>query len=273
MAKISVPGAELAVGFSDEGGHPVVQLHGLTSSRQRDRILNLDLGRGLSGTRLLRYDARGHGESTGQKVPEDYRWDNLANDLLILLDHYFPNEQVYGVGPSMGCATLLYAALKDPERFCGLTLLAPPTAWDLRAAKSAAYMANAHSLEAEGWDSFIQAGRNQPSPPATAGAPETVPDVSAQLLPSVFRGAAASDLPARADLSRITVPTHILGWTEDPSHPIATAQALAQTLPQATLEIASTRAEVNLWPEKLMHDVSNHGPVRVGRQKIEQSRK
>ena len=59
MATFAVPGAELAVSLSDEGGHPVVQLHGLTSSRARDRLLNLDLGRGLSGTRLLRYDARG----------------------------------------------------------------------------------------------------------------------------------------------------------------------------------------------------------------------
>ena len=41
--------------LSDEGGHPVVQLHGLTSSRQRDRLLDMDLGRGLSGTRLLRW--------------------------------------------------------------------------------------------------------------------------------------------------------------------------------------------------------------------------
>ena len=61
MPTFEVPGAELAVVLSDEGGHPVVQLHGLTSSRARDRVLNLDLGRGLSGTRLLRYDARGHG--------------------------------------------------------------------------------------------------------------------------------------------------------------------------------------------------------------------
>ena len=75
MPSFDVPGAVLDVELSDEGGHPVVQLHGLTSSRRRDRVLDLDLGRGLSGTRLLRYDARGHGRSTGRTVPEDYRWD------------------------------------------------------------------------------------------------------------------------------------------------------------------------------------------------------
>ena len=46
MAVFAVPGALLDTEVSDEGGHPVVQLHGLTSSRARDRLLDLDLGRG-----------------------------------------------------------------------------------------------------------------------------------------------------------------------------------------------------------------------------------
>lgn len=58
-----VPGAQLSTSYSDEHGQAVIQLHGLTSSRQRDRLLDLDLGRGLSGTRLLRYDARGDRKS------------------------------------------------------------------------------------------------------------------------------------------------------------------------------------------------------------------
>ena len=72
MREFHVPNARIAWAFSDEAGHPEVQLHGLTSSRSHDRLLNLDLGRALSGTRLLRYDARGHGHSTGRPVPEDY---------------------------------------------------------------------------------------------------------------------------------------------------------------------------------------------------------
>ncbi|UTT39626.1 alpha/beta hydrolase [Glutamicibacter mishrai] len=259
MAKFSVQGAELEVELSDEGGHPVVQLHGLTSSRARDRVLNMDLGRGLSGTRLLRYDARGHGESTGRTVVEDYEWQNLADDLLALLHEYFPGEKVYGVGPSMGCATLLYAAIKEPERFCGLTLLLPPTAWESRKAKSQAYLNHARVLETEGWDAFVQADINQPVPPATVGNPVTLPDNSPQLLPTIFRGAAASDLPQLADLARVNVPTHILAWTEDPSHPVTTAQALLYGLTQARLQVASTRDEVNAWPQILMDDVAKHG--------------
>lgn len=107
MPTFRVPGAELATEFSDEHGRPVVQLHGLTSSRARDRVLDLDLGRGLSGTRLLRYDARGHGFSTGRAVPDDYRWPNLADDLLRLLDHWFPGS---------GCTA--WARRWGPARCC-----------------------------------------------------------------------------------------------------------------------------------------------------------
>ena len=54
MIPFSVSGAELHRELSDEGGQAVVQLHGLISSPARDHLLGLDLGQGLSGTRLLR---------------------------------------------------------------------------------------------------------------------------------------------------------------------------------------------------------------------------
>ena len=31
---------------------------------------------------LVRYDARGHGNSDGSYAPRDYRWDHLAGDML-----------------------------------------------------------------------------------------------------------------------------------------------------------------------------------------------
>ena len=260
MSTFTVPGADLDVELSDEGGHPVVQLHGLTSSRSRDRLLDLDLGRGLSGTRLLRYDARGHGRSTGQPEPEHYRWGNLADDLLRLLDRYFPGEQVHGVGPSMGTATLLHAAVREPDRFSGLTLLVPPTAWETRVAKGEEYRAAARLIEQQGLEVFLEAGRLAPVPPATAGLPETQPDVDVTLLPSLFRGAGASDLPSPADIAAIGVPqVTILAWVDDPAHPLSTSQALVELLPHATLSVASTRADLETWPAVLAADVERHG--------------
>lgn len=259
MSSFPVPGAELDVELSDEGGHAVVQLHGLTSSRSRDRLLDLDLGRGLSGTRLLRYDARGHGRSTGLPEPAHYRWENLADDLLRLLDQWFPGERVHGVGPSMGAATLLHAAVRDPGRFSGLTLLVPPTAWATRVAKGEEYRTAARLVEDHGIDAFVEAGRLAPVPPATTGLPETQPDVDVSLLPPLFRGAGASDLPPVEDIAGIRVPTSILAWIDDPSHPLSTAEALLDLLPSATLEVATTRADLDTWPATLAADVARHG--------------
>lgn len=260
MSTFEVPGAELAVELSDEGGHPVVQLHGLTSSRSRDRLLDLDLGRGLSGTRLLRYDARGHGLSTGQPEPSHYRWGNLADDLLRLLDQFFPGERVHGVGPSMGTATLLHAAVREPDRFSGLTLLVPPTAWETRVAKGEEYRAAAQLIEEQGLEIFLEAGRLAPVPPATAGLPETKPDVDVSLLPALFRGAGASDLPSADDIVGIGIAQiTILAWVDDPAHPLSTAERLLALLPSATLSIAATRADLETWPSILAADVARHG--------------
>ncbi|MBS4099892.1 alpha/beta fold hydrolase [Tsukamurella paurometabola] len=256
MPTFRVPGAELATEFSDEHGRPVVQLHGLTSSRARDRVLDLDLGRGLSGTRLLRYDARGHGSSTGRAVPEDYRWPNLADDLLRLLDHWFPGERVHGVGPSMGTGTLLHAAVREPARFSGLTLMVPPTAWATRLAKAAEYRAAAGLIEASGLEEFLAAGEGAVPPPATVEHPRTGPDVPESLLPSLFRGAAASDLPALEEIARIDVPVTVLAWIDDPAHPVSTAEALSRALPRATLSVARTPQDVQEWPSVLCDDVA-----------------
>ncbi|WAC65443.1 alpha/beta hydrolase [Agrococcus sp. SL85] len=277
-SRFEVPGAALAWELSDEGGHPVVQLHGLTSSRARDRLLDLDLGRGLSGTRLLRYDARGHGRSSGRAVPEDYRWEVLADDLLRILDDRFPGEQVHGVGPSMGTGTLLHAAVREPERFSGLTLLVPPTAWETRRARGAEYRREAELLEAgamgpgavemvetasipvvgaapAGAGTDDTAATVAPVPPATAGLPETLPDVAPGILPSLLRGAALSDLPSREAVAAIEVPTRILAWIDDPAHPVSTAEALHGLIGGSTLQVARTPADVQAWPGLLMADV------------------
>lgn len=258
MASFAVPGALLDLELSDEGGHPVVQLHGLTSSRRRDRLLNLDLGLGLSGTRLLRYDARGHGRSTGRAVPDDYAWSALADDLLRLLDAWFPGEAVHGVGPSMGCATLLHAAIKDPGRFTGLTLMVPPTAWETRVAKADEYRRTADLVEAHGMKEFVLASRMVEPVPAQRGVPRTDPDVVEEIFPSLFRGAASSDLPPLDAVATIECPVTLLAWVDDPGHPVSTAEALHSALPHSTLRVAHSPAGVAAWPAMLMNDVSRH---------------
>ena len=269
MSSLSVPGAviDFDVRGKDAQGPAVVQLHGLTSSRARDRTLGLDLGRGLAmdGTRwgaprVLRYDARAHGHSTGRHEPDDFRWDRLADDLLALLDHVFPGERVHGVGPSMGTGTLLHAATRAPDRFDGLTLVVPPTAWETRRAQAAAYETHARLIEEHGIEAFVALGDDSVTPPAAAAAPRTVPDVDEALLPTVLRGAATADFPTRESLMTLALPTLILAWTDDPAHPLSTAEELHRLLRHSELVVASTPDDIAGWPELLAGHVGEPLP-------------
>lgn len=237
-----------------------MQLHGLTSSRERDRQLGLDLPRALRDHRVLRFDARGHGRSTGSTEPTTYMWPNLADDLLLLLEDVAPGEQVHGVGPSMGSATLLHAALREPARFASLTLVVPPTAWETRMAQRATYLLNADLIEREGMDAFVELGLTAPIVPALADAPRTVPAVPESLLPALLRGAATSDLPPASELAGIDAPTLVLAWSDDPTHPLSTATRLAQTLPNARLVIAQTPYGVMAWPGLFADHVTSNPP-------------
>lgn len=251
ITKIPVRGTELAYDLRGSG-EPAVQLHGLTSSRRRDETLGLDLTAGAAGLRVLRYDARGHGLSGAGGGAAAYTWPELAADLLALLDDVFPGRPVHGVGQSMGAATLLHAALADPGRFASLALVIPPTAWGWRVAQAAAYLESAEVVEREGGAALAAATREQPLPPAVdPDRPFTVPDVPDAVLPTVFRGAAATDLPGERELGRIGVPVLVRAWTGDAAHPVGVAERLAELIPGAGLAVASTPAEVASWPGQI----------------------
>ena len=248
MASFQTRGATLDYDVAGTIGPLVVQLHGLTSSRERDGQLGLNLARALRGHRILRYDARGHGRSTGTLDEADYSWPSLADDLLALLDQVAPGERVHGVGPSMGTGTLLHASVKDPGRFRSLTLVTPPTAWQTRVQQSQTYLANASMVEQEGIAAFVERGSTAPSPPALADAPETSIEVPQSLLPTVMRGAAATDLPEKKALAAVEVPTLVLAWSGDRSHPLTTAQQLHARMPRSRIEVARTPYGIMAWP-------------------------
>ena len=241
-------GAALAHDLRGDGA-PVVQLHGLSSSRRRDELRGLDLTAGQEGLRALRYDARGHGRSPGSPDPAAYTWPALAGDLLGLLDEVFPGRAVHGVGTSMGTATLLTAAVAEPARFASLTLGIPPTAWEWRAEQSKLYELGARQVARWGVARWAELTHRPPTSPAIdPDRPFLPPDVAGEWLPAAFRGAAASDLPSRDEVARLTMPVLLLAWPDDASHPLEVAAELAGLLPDARLEVARSPAEVEAWP-------------------------
>jgi 3-oxoadipate enol-lactonase len=245
--KFEVQGAELDVDRAGSGP-VVVQAHGMTSSRAAEAAWGFDF-RNLATTHtLIRYDARGHGESSGRQDPQDYLWDTLATDLLSLLEE--EQKPVDAIGASMGTATILTAAVRRPEVFRRLVLVVPPTAWETRRAQRAMYEAGADAIEHGGIESFLAVIGTAALPTVLAEKNVTpVPQVSGDLLPSVLRGAARSDLPQPEALARLTLPVLLLPWVGDATHPLSTAEKLAATLPDARMVVAESAADVDKWPD------------------------
>jgi pimeloyl-ACP methyl ester carboxylesterase len=71
--------------------------------------------------------------------------------------------------------------------------------------------------------------------------------VSEELLPSLLRGIASTDLPEPDAIARITLPVLILAWATDPVHPVETAQRLAELLPSAELRVADSVEDMAHW--------------------------
>ena len=60
----------------------------------------------------------------------------------------------------------------------------------------------------------------------------------------------------RVGYGQIDIPALILGWTADPSHPIETAVELHKYLPQATLDVAESYADLQRWPQLIREFVA-----------------
>jgi pimeloyl-ACP methyl ester carboxylesterase len=206
----------------------------------------------IDGLDVIRYDARGHGRSPAGADSSAYEWSTLGDDFLVVADSVGAESFVAG-GASMGCATVLFAALAAPERVQALVLAIPPTAWETRAAQSDTYLASAGYVEAKGMAAFVEASRQLPAQPAwTADGREArlalLAELDGDVLATVLRGAAASNLPPRDSVATISCPTLILAWADDPGHPLSTAESLSSLIAGSSLEVARSKDEVLAWP-------------------------
>jgi pimeloyl-ACP methyl ester carboxylesterase len=232
-------------------GVPWVWTHGFTSSIELEDGLGMGaLLRGYAGVQLVRYDARGHGRSAPGRDEAAHSWSALGADLLELLERLGLERAVAG-GASMGVATSLYAALREPRRFAGLVLLMPPTAWETRKAQADVYRGGAGLVESRGSAAYANALREffraQPIP---GFGPERVEALAASIesrnaadLARLLRGAAASDLPDPARIRALSLPALVIATRDDPGHPLSTAERLVELLPAAELVVLSSLAD------------------------------
>lgn len=256
----------VTLSFDRAGSGPtLVWGHGLTSSRQsEDEFPILDWSRVRSTVDVLRYDARGHGESGFTANSADYAWDRLALDQIGLMDDLGIERAVIG-GASMGAATALHTALMAPDRVAGLVLVIPPTAWETRAGQSELYLQMADVVEAGDVEPLIVAGAELPQPDPFLGddrwkqrRAEAMRSADPVRLAGVFRGAAVADFPPVEAVRDITCPTLILAWSGDPGHPVSTADRLGGLIADSTVSVASTATDVAGWTGQLIDFMGRH---------------
>lgn len=260
-----------------QGTGPVfVWAHGLMASMRSEDALGLfDWAHFPADICLLRYDARGHGSSDACREPAAYHWAELGRDMTALATlHAGSSAYVLG-GQSMGSATALYAALANPSQVRGLVLVNPPTAWETRAAQGAFYRKTAWLGGLLGGDLLARMMRDklarllpwwllEARAEQVRGVLEGLRPLRRATLFNLFRGAALTDLPAPAEIAALQVPTLILGWSDDQTHPLQTAQTLAQLLPVAQLHIARSNSDVQLWPALIRDFVAHVSRVDAG---------
>ena len=248
---MKIRGAEIAIEEFGSGVN-VIWGHGLTQSRALENQRPLITLSSLDA-RVLRYDARGHGDSESTSDLNGYGWDELAEDQLTLATALGIGRYV-AAGASMGAATALHAAVISPERVVGLVLVIPPTGWETRAEQTSVYEQSASLIETVGVERVVAVGSliTPPDPFVDdaefyARRAEGLYSWNPSRLAHVMRGATRAQLPTRQQVASIRCPTLILAWTGDPGHPIGTAAELSRLIPHATVHVDSTAAAVDRW--------------------------
>lgn len=245
-------------------GIPFVWGHALLGSMAQDLDGGVLAWRELTDVaRVIRYDARGHGRSDTAGVPEDFRWDKLADNMWQVVERYTSEAVILG-GASMGCATALHAACQRPAQVKGLVLVTPPTAWEARTRMQRNYRRSARIVELSRALPF-RLLRWVPSAPDGAGFQRRMFSVMAKHLANVnpagvvgaMRGAALSDLPPPEKLTQLDMPALILAWPDDAIHPLAVAETLADIMPNAQLDVVRGTNTPERWPERLRSFISS----------------
>ncbi|MBF6327091.1 alpha/beta fold hydrolase [Nocardia transvalensis] len=248
------PGARIAYQFTGSGS-PVGYAHGVPLSRAAVRRLDLfDFDALGAGRRLLTYDQRGHGRSTGRPVAEDYLFENFTADLLALLDVLDLDEPMDFAGSSLGSDCALRAAIAAPDRFRRLALLIPPASWQTGPDRAARwYLDAADEIDRIGAAAWREKAAHAQPLPIFADYPQfdPTPDVPDELLASILRGVGMSELPNPTDIATLPHSTLILAWDTDPLHPLSTAHRLHDLMPNSTLHIARSVADIKTWTTRV----------------------
>lgn len=183
--------------------------------------------------RVLRYDARGHGQST---LPPPPQWtiDDLGRDVLGLLDA-LDIVRAHFCGLSMGGSTGMWLATHAPQRLERLVLcnttpwLGPPDAMNTRI----------EQVRREGLGGLVEPILQRWfTPEFRAQDPQAVERIRQMVLATPVAGyvgccEALRDMDLRGHLPGIAARTLVIAGTHDPAPTVAAAQQWAATIPRS----------------------------------------
>jgi len=217
----------------------LVLLHGFPLSREMWVEQLASIG---SLYRLIAPDLRGHGQS---ESPSDaYTMDEMADDVVELLDRLEIKQPIVLGGLSMGGYVALSLVLRYPERVRGLILCDTRAAADTPEAAKGREDTAHNVLRAGSGRGMIETmvprlfGKTtrEKHPQRVEAMLAVMERTSPQGIAGALRGMAIRT-DRRGDLKRITVPTLVLVGEDDVISPPAEARELAASIPHARLEI------------------------------------
>ena len=193
--------------------------------------------------RVVRYDTRGHGQSPS--VPGPYSMDDLADDVVALLDT-LGVETAHLVGLSLGGMMGMRLAARDPARIDRLVLLCTGAFLEV----GPAYTERAAQVRAQGTGSVAEGVVSRWFTPDHL---EQHPDVrehhvamcaatSAEGYAGSCEAIAAMDL--RPDLSEIKAPTLAIAGEDDPATPPSYLREIAEGVPDGRLVVVPDAAHL-----------------------------
>lgn len=273
---------DLAVRQRGEG-MPLVWGHSLMGSVWTEDMAGLiDWDAVAHHAEVVRYDARGHGKSAGTTEPRDYRWETLARDMLAIAESVATaggaDRYVLG-GISMGAATALEAAVQQPERVAGLILTLPPTAWDTRPRQAAIYQRMSWISGLLGTapyrllDWLPKPSSDNSFSRLALATVKGLARANSRYMQATLKGAALSDLPPRSVLETLEVPTLILAWEGDKAHPVSTAEALAESLPDVHGLYITNPYDPPDWTQQMVEFMAAVNASQSHRKKATRSRR
>lgn len=201
----------------------------------------------LSGDyRVLRYDTRGHGESSAPKGP--YSLEMLVSDALAMLDA-LNVEKLHWIGLSMGGMIGQGLALRAPERLISLSLC--NTMSIIRDETKDMWKSRIRSGEQFGMSRLIEPNMERWFTPGfrAAGSKDYL-DIRAQFLRTSVDGYigcchAIYNLNFLDQLSRIATPTHIIAGDQDVATSADEARVMHDQISGSSLKVIVGAAHIS----------------------------